>query len=871
MWQTLFRSRSSTPSNEISRYDLSWYLQQIMANPWGTYGGLSYTQTRDGKPVEEIPGSFTTYVNQAYKANGVVYAVILARRLVFSEARFQFRRLINGRPGDLFGTSALSIVEKPWPNATTGEMLGRADQDVSLGGNFYVANEGDRLRRLRPDWMQIVLTAPPQEAVDSDVAGYMYTPGGIGTGAEPQLYLPDEVAHWSPEPDPDAMYRGMSWLTPILREIEADQAATAHKNAFFRNGAKPGLVVSLKESVREEQFKRFVRAMNETHQGSDSAYKTLYLAGGADVTVAGADLRQLDFRATQGAGETRICAAGGVPPVIVGLSEGLQAATYSNYASARRKFGDGWARPMWRSICAALETVVEVPGGAQLWYDDRDIAFLREDQRDAAEIQQTKASTIAALITAGFTPESSVASVDADDRSLLVHTGLVSVQLQPPGQGVPTDTAAGENPGETPAPDTTPSGSGDESTQALVDALDEVGSGASRASTPGDDLLVRALAEALDEIYRTRHVRTAAGAKKYGLPIGSPIGGGHAKPHVPGTSAKSGRTTLKDRLVTAINDHLSGKNDGDPLSGFDREQLRKVAKDRGIPLRRGEERDSIAKKLIDSLTGGEAPQESKPEAPKPAKKVTKAVEKAAPPTPTRASSRTAGKDISGDVDYASLPTSYNAKTGENDALKAIIGQQGYDGKPRVVSADEFDAALGRGDVRETWRGMTGTDAGKYAEQYRTGDFYVGLGINGDGTYVATNKADGEYYGSTLLRIGLSKDAKVVSADDLDREMDAFFAQLDNRRKSAELKRLDEKLLKDLANAKTARERANIRRKYRDNVFGLDSDRSIALQRDPGVFAALRGYDAIEIPKERSPDKHHELIVLNRTATIVQEA
>ncbi len=456
MWQTLFRRPSSTPSNEISRYDLSAYLQQLVNTPWGVYSGTSYTQTKDGRPVEDLPGSFTAYITQAYKAYGVAYAVILARRLVFSEARFQFRRLANGRPGDLFGTSALKIVEKPWPNATTGEMLARADQDVSLGGNFYVANEGDRLRRLRPDWMQIVLTAPPQEAVESDVAGYMFTPGGIGSGAEPQLYLPGEVAHWSPAPGPGAQYRGMSWLTPILREVEADQAATAHKNAFFRNGAKPGLVVSLKESVREEQFKRFVRAMNETHQGSDSAYKTLYLAGGADVTVAGADLRQLDFRATQGAGETRICAAGGVPPVIVGLSEGLQAATYSNYASARRKFGDGWARPMWRSICASLETVVDVPGGAQLWYDDRDIAFLREDQKDAAGIQQVLAATIASLITAGFTPESAVASVDADDRTLLVHSGLVSVQLQPPGQGVPTDTAAGEAPGETPASAETP-------------------------------------------------------------------------------------------------------------------------------------------------------------------------------------------------------------------------------------------------------------------------------------------------------------------------------------------------------------------------------------------------------------------------------
>jgi phage portal protein BeeE len=452
LWKTLFRSRG-----EASRaYDLSWYLQQLN-NPYALLGGYGSGTSRDGRPVEDIQHSFTGYVNSAYKSNGPIFAIILSRLLLFTEARFQWRRLKgeNGRPGDLFGTKALSIFERPWPNGSTGELLARMEQDVSLGGNFYAVNEGDRLRRLRPDWVSIVLTAPPEEAVDSDVVGYMYSPGGLGRG-NPEFFTPEEALHWSPIPDPDAQYRGMSWITPVVREIQADDAATRHKGAFFTNGAKPGLVVSLKESVREEQFKRFVRAMNESHQGSDSAYKTLYLAGGADVTVAGADLRQLDFKATQGAGETRLCAAGGVPPIIVGLSEGLSSATYSNYSMARRKFGDHWARPQWRSACAALATIVEVPPMAELWYDDRDIAFLREDQKDAAEIQQVKASTINSFITSGFTPESAVAAVDNDDRSLLVHSGLVSVQLQPPGAGVPTDEVTGDPQADVPVGDAEP-------------------------------------------------------------------------------------------------------------------------------------------------------------------------------------------------------------------------------------------------------------------------------------------------------------------------------------------------------------------------------------------------------------------------------
>lgn len=444
MFQTLFRTRSSKPSNEVARYNLDWYIQQALNNPLGVYGSYS-TTTRDGKPVEDVGSSFAGYVQQGYKANGPIFAIILARLMLFSEARFQFRRLINGRPGDLFGTKALEILEYPWPNGTTGELLARMEQDVSLAGNAYVVNEGGRLRRLRPDWVSIVLTGDPATDAYVDVAGYVYRPGGYG---EPMPYLPEEMCHWSPIPDPEAQYRGMSWVTPIVRELQADDLATRHKESFFRNGAKPGLVVSLKESVPKEQFLALVKAMNEAHQGADQAYKTLFLAGGADVTVAGANMQQLEFRATQGAGETRMCAAGGVPPIIVGLSEGLSSATYSNYAMARRKFGDHWARPQWRSACAALSTLIDVPGGAELWYDDRDIAFLREDQKDAAEIAQVRASTINSYITNGFTPESAVNAVMNSDESMLVHTGLVSVQLQPPGGGVPeTDPAlAGEMP-----------------------------------------------------------------------------------------------------------------------------------------------------------------------------------------------------------------------------------------------------------------------------------------------------------------------------------------------------------------------------------------------------------------------------------------
>jgi hypothetical protein len=72
------------------------------------------------------------------------------------------------------------------------------------------------------------------------------------------------------------------------------------------------------------------------------------------------------------------------------------------------------------------------PPGSELWYDDRDIPALKDDVMDAAEVQAKNASAIRQLVDAGFEPSSVVDAVRAGDLARLSHTGLYSVQLQPP-------------------------------------------------------------------------------------------------------------------------------------------------------------------------------------------------------------------------------------------------------------------------------------------------------------------------------------------------------------------------------------------------------------------------------------------------------
>lgn len=373
----------------------------------------------------------------AYKSSGPVFSLVLARMQVFSQVRFQWTRFSGSLPGDLFGTQALNVLETPWANGTTADLLARMELHDSLAGNAYVRRtRADQLNILRPDLVTIILgsqenEADPALAADTEVAGYMYAPAG----GRAQFFLPEEVAHFAPVPDPWFHFLGQSWITPVLRELQGDQAATEHKWKFFENGATVNLAVKFDPGVSVDNVRKFKALMEEEHRGVANAYRTLYLGGGADPVTVGSNFKNMDYAVIQGRAESRLAAAAGVPPSWVGFAEGLQGSSLNagNFDSARRRFADGTMVHLWSNAAASLQAIVPPPdSGAQLWYDSR-VPFMREDAGDLASIQSQQAATIGSLVREGFTADSAKQAVLNNDMSLLQHTGLLSVQLWQPG------------------------------------------------------------------------------------------------------------------------------------------------------------------------------------------------------------------------------------------------------------------------------------------------------------------------------------------------------------------------------------------------------------------------------------------------------
>lgn len=416
---------------------------------YGPYGGVDFpltgvmpTNSLSGSPAEASAADFSSAVRTIHSRSGVVSAAVTARGLVMSQLAFKFRSV--QADGRLFGTQALAPLERPGGDLTRQSLLMRVEQDVAYHGNFYARRVDGGLRRLRPDWVTILIGSmerptDPSMAADAKVIGYSYKPGGPTSPHPSQFLTLSEVAHWAPEPHPTSLFIGEAWVTSIWREIAADMQATDHVSKFFSNAATPNMIAKAPPGVvTRDQFTEWVDAFDGAHRGAINAWKTIYTQSGTDIEVVGSQLAELGMAELQGGFETRVSSRSRVPATVLLIREGLggSALNAGNYAQTRRLWADSWFSPYAQGFCASMERIITVPSGTELTFDPARVLLLQEDQQDSATIRQADAVTIRTLTDAGYGPDAVIDYVVGNgDLTKLKgsHSGLFSVQLQEPG------------------------------------------------------------------------------------------------------------------------------------------------------------------------------------------------------------------------------------------------------------------------------------------------------------------------------------------------------------------------------------------------------------------------------------------------------
>ena len=402
---------------------------------------------------------------EAGRVNPVVMSAVSVRSQVLAEAVPQWEDLSSpldeevGHGAGLaagerrfFDTAATLGLHRPFPGGTIASMLGQMEVDASFLGNSYWYREQDGAARGQYTWLDPCKMRVAYGArVDStgvqygkEVVAYIYS----DQDGNEVAFLPNEVVHYKPLPG-ETPFVGRAWVASCYEDLLADNGLTRYKTSHVANAATPRLAVTFKPEVEDPDLEAVVDAINARHEGASNAFKTIALSGGADIKVLGSNLKDLDVKQVQGAIESRVAAASGVPAPILGISESLQGSSLNtgNYGAARRRFADATLRPLWREMMQAIEPTLPKPRQerpCRLWYDTGKIEFLQEDEKDAVEVFQTRAAVLNALLQAGWDADESVKAVGTMDIYALhgKHTGLQSVQLIPPGEAGSNQTDA---------------------------------------------------------------------------------------------------------------------------------------------------------------------------------------------------------------------------------------------------------------------------------------------------------------------------------------------------------------------------------------------------------------------------------------------
>lgn len=188
-----------------------------------------------------------------------------------------------------------------------------------------------------------------------------------------------------------------------------------------------------------------------------------------------------------------------------------------------------------------------------------------------------------------------------------------------------------------------------------------------------------------------------------------------------------------------------------------------------------------------------------------------------------------GLSVNG-IDFAQLETLTHSSKWRDNGLYELMRQAGILEPGQTVSQEVFDSL----DWVKTYRGVAENSgslaearaaAARYAEDWKTGDFYPGIGIHANGAYSSSLRSVAEDYaagrGGQLLQIAIRPEAKVVELRDLERQLDDEFA---------------------------GREDLLAYKIFQDN---------------PADYAVARGYDIIK--KTRSKETYY--ILLNRGAVV----
>lgn len=302
---------------------------------------------------------FITLARDAYGKNSVVYSCVRLLSQSVPEPPLRayeevgegdaIRRVLLRRDNDL-----VQLIKHPNKLMTEYEFWELITIHVATTGRSVWFKERNHLGKPMALWplrndRVAPLYALPDDEDNPVLRGYNYQIPGTGNFVEISRH--DILAFNFPDPagESGGIIEGLGPMQVIAAEISADNEATNFVGALLANYAAPTVVLKTKETLRNEDEARLMKSKFKYEFGGARRGEPAVLDGDASVELLGFNLQQLEFPNVRINAEARICAALGVPPILVGLnSGGTTRAVRENTAQMRRYFTETTLVNYWR-------------------------------------------------------------------------------------------------------------------------------------------------------------------------------------------------------------------------------------------------------------------------------------------------------------------------------------------------------------------------------------------------------------------------------------------------------------------------------------------------------------------------------------------
>lgn len=233
-----------------------------------------------------------------------------------------YRRGEGGRRELLESGSLPDLLREPNEEQTAEEFMVMLCGHLFLRGNGYahlIENNAGQVVSMIP--LHPARTRPFR--APNGERAYEHRP----LNGPPRILLANEVMHWTNRFIDEDGLMGLSPVEAARRSLSVAIQAETFGEGLFRNGARPGVILSHPGKLSPEAAQRLKESWEERHRGAANANKTAVLEENMTVTEVGMTPEDAQFLETRKFQVTEIARWFGLPPHKLG---DLDRATFSN-------------------------------------------------------------------------------------------------------------------------------------------------------------------------------------------------------------------------------------------------------------------------------------------------------------------------------------------------------------------------------------------------------------------------------------------------------------------------------------------------------------------------------------------------------------